>query len=407
MMPDFPTRQNLIDRVLQLQGNRGALDNEKELRKLILNVVLDYYARSRLGLVELQTIVDRLYAAMRGLDLLQPLMDDPRVTEIMVNGPDSVFIEVAGRISPSDLKFDGIEHLSGMISRYFGQANRPINEKNPVGDMRLADGCRVHAVLPPVAPEGPVISIRKFTGIRPDIAALLAADFLSVEMAGFLKSAVLERQNIFISGGTGTGKTTFLNALSSFILPDERVITIEDAAELNLQGLQNHVRLETRQAGPDGQGEVGLSELIRSALRMRPDRIIVGEVRGREVFSMLQAMNTGHPGSMSTGHANSALEMLNRLGLMVLMEVSLPWDAIVRLISTALQLIVHIERTGDGQRRIVEISRIRPADGQQFQLESMFKDAVSSGAKKTPDLRVQVGDSDGCRCQKGDHDDCS
>jgi pilus assembly protein CpaF len=373
MMPDYLTRQNLIDRVLQLQGSRASLDDEKAMRKLILNVVLDHYSGSRLGLMALQKVVDRLYDAMRGLDLLQPLMDNPRVTEIMVNGPGSIFIEMGGRISPCDLKFDCPEHLSGMIGRYFGQANRQINEKNPVGDMRLADGCRVHAVLPPVAPEGPVISIRKFTGIRPNIEALQEARFLTEEMAEFLKSAVQQRQNIFISGGTGTGKTTFLNALSAFIPPDERVITIEDSAELDLQGSPNRVRLESRQAGPDGQGEVSLSELIRSALRMRPDRILVGEVRGREVFPMLQAMNTGHPGSMSTGHANSAAEMLNRLGLMVLMEVSLPWDAIVRLVSAALQLIVHIERDVNGRRRIIEICHIRPGYGPTFQLDPVFK----------------------------------
>lgn len=372
MIPDYQTRQNLIDRILQLQGNRGLIDDEKSLRKLILNVVLDHYSGSRLGIFELQAIVDRLYDAMRGLDLLQPLMDDPQVTEIMVNGPGSIFFEKAGRICPSDLRFDNAEHLAGMISRYFGQANRMINEKSPVGDMRLADGCRVHAVLPPVAPEGPVISIRKFTGIRPDIDALVEAEFLTSAEAEFLKSSVLNRQNIFISGGTGTGKTTFLNALSSFIPAEERVITIEDAAELDLQGLPNRVRLESRQAGPDGQGEVSLSELIRSALRMRPDRILVGEVRGREVFPMLQAMNTGHPGSMSTGHANSAAEMLNRLGLMVLMEVSLPWDAIVRLISSSLQLIIHIERFGNGRRRIVEICRIFPGGGPLFRLEPVF-----------------------------------
>lgn len=366
MQPDFATRQRLISRVIQLQG---ADCSDQALRKVILNVVLEHYSGSRLGIIELQAVVDHLYSAMRGLDILQPLMADDDVTEIMVNGPRKIFIEKHGQISPVDLVFDHAEHLSSMISRYFGQANRLINEKHPIEDLRLPDGCRLHAVLPPAAPEGPVLSIRKFTGIRPDLQLLVSSGFLTPAMADYLARAVAGRQNIFISGGTGSGKTTFLNALSGCIPSNERVITIEDAAELDLQGLDNWVRLEARPPLPDGQDEISMGELIRSALRMRPDRIIVGEVRGREVFPMLQAMNTGHPGSMSTGHANSALDMLNRLGLMALFEVNLPWDAIVRLICQSLQLIIHLERTGDGQRRIAEVATIHPGTGTSFTLQ--------------------------------------
>ncbi|MDD2457732.1 MAG: ATPase, T2SS/T4P/T4SS family [Eubacteriales bacterium] len=372
MMPDFATRQRLIDRILQLQEIRPEPDDDKKLRKLILNVVLDHYAGSRLGVLDMQAIVDRLFYAMRGLDVLQPLMDDPEVTEIMVNGPYQIFVEVAGRISPSPMQFDHAEHLGGMISRYFGQANRLINEKEPIASLRLPDGCRVHAVLPPVAPEGPVLSIRKFTGVRPELSELVSVGFISQAEADYLATAVRARQNLFISGGTGTGKTTFLNALSACIPPQERVITIEDSAELDLQGLPNKVRLESRQPGPDQKGEVSLGLLIQSALRMRPDRILVGEVRGAEVFAMLQAMNTGHPGSMSTGHANSAQEMLERLGLMVLMEIHLPWDAIVRLVSSALQLIVHLERTPEGLRRVSQICRIKPGSNSVFELEPIL-----------------------------------
>jgi pilus assembly protein CpaF len=336
-------------------------------------VVLETYTGSQLTLNERQQIVTRIFHAMRGLDLLQPMMEDDQVTEIMVNGPYSIFFEANGRLHASGLVFDGAEHLTGMISRYFGQANRLINEKHPIADMRLADGCRVHAVLPPAAPEGPVLSIRKFTGIRPDLAVLTRAGFISQAAADYLQMAVANRQNLFISGGTGTGKTTFLNALSACIPGTERIITIEDAAELNLQGLKNLVRLESRLAGPDGSGEISLSDLIRSALRMRPDRIIVGEVRGHEAFAMLQAMNTGHPGSMSTGHANSTGDMLNRLSMMVLMNAQMPWDAILRLVSSALQLIVHLERKADGSRQVVEISRIVGLKAGEFSLEPVFQ----------------------------------
>jgi len=380
MMPDYATRQHLIDRILQLQDIKAEPDDDKKLRKLILNVVLDHYSGSRLGVLDLQAIVDRLFHAMRGLDVLQPLMDDPAVTEIMVNGPHQVFIEMSGRITPSPLQFDHADHLAGMISRYFGQANRLINEKEPIASLRLPDGCRVHAVLPPVAPEGPVLSIRKFTGVRPELPELVQVGFLSQAEADYLSAAVKARQNLFISGGTGTGKTTFLNALSASIPRQERVITIEDSAELDLKDLPNRVRLESRQPGPDQRGAISLSALIQSALRMRPDRILVGEVRGAEVFAMLQAMNTGHPGSMSTGHANSALEMLERLGLMVLMEIHLPWDAIVRLVSSALQLIVHLERSPEGIRRVNQICRVKAGSGSGFELEPV---SVSSWQERS------------------------
>lgn len=365
MLPDYATRQLLMSRVVRLQGVEV---NEQTLKKGILQVVLDYYSGSKLALLDLQLIVDQLYAGMRGLDILQPLLDDPEITEIMVNGPAHIFVEKKGQIQASAIRFDHAEHLSGVICRYFGQANRLINEKHPVEDLRLANGSRLHAVLPPVAPEGPVLSVRKFTGIKPNLSELENRGSITHAQSKLLTDAVRNRQNIFISGGTSTGKTTFLNALSGCIPPFDRVITIEDAAELDLQGLSNWVRLEARPPSPEGRDEISMSDLIRAALRMRPDRILVGEVRGREVFPMLQAMNTGHPGSMSTGHANSALDMLNRLGLMVLLEVNLPWEAVVRLISQALQLIVQLERTSDGTRQVAEIMQINPASSGQFRL---------------------------------------
>ncbi len=309
---------------------------------------------------------------MRGLDLLQPLLDHPQITEIMVNGPNQIFFEQNGQIHPCDLRFDSPGHLTGVIANFFGRANRLIHESKPLADMRLPDGSRVHAALPPVAPDGPVLTIRKFTGVKPDLSSLIQQDFISAEAAAFLVDALKRRQNLFLCGGTGTGKTTFLNILAQSIPKEDRVITIEDASELNLSCLPDWVRLEARQPGPDGQGGIPLSLLIRAALRMRPDRIIVGEVRGPEAFDMLQAMNTGHPGSLSTGHANSCHDLLNRLALMVLMGVQLPWDAVHALIASALDVLVHLSRTRSGGRQVQEICRLQVLEGGQVQLIPLF-----------------------------------
>lgn len=351
---DEATRQKLTERVMHQIEDHSELDDDA-LRRLIILTIAQEYAGSRLSFHERTGIAAILFNAMRGLDLLQPLMDDPSITEIMVNGPDHVFFERNGIIHESGLHFDHVRHLTGVITNFFGRANRLIHEKNPLADMRLPDGSRVHAALPPAAPDGPVLTIRKFTGIRPDMQAFIEDGFISRPAADFLIEAVHQKRTLFLCGGTGTGKTTFLNILSGFIPSDERVITIEDAAELSLQGLPNLVRLEARSAGPDGSGEIALADLIRASLRMRPDRIIVGEVRGREAFDMLQAMNTGHPGSLCTGHANSCLDMMSRLSLMVLMAVQLPWEAIRGLIGSALHIMVHLHRTASGRREINEI----------------------------------------------------
>jgi pilus assembly protein CpaF len=360
---DPQTRQKLIDRVLTAGGSRFDIDDD-QLKNLIIKAVAEEYAGSRFSFNERQSAAASLYNSLRGLDLLQPLMDDPAVTEIMVNGPGQIFIEKGGRLFLTSLHFDNSRHLLGVIANFFGRANRQIHEKSPLADMRLPGGARAHAVLPPAAPDGPVLTIRKFSGIRPDMRSLLDCGFISGQAAEFLAEAVRSRESIFICGGTGSGKTTFLNILSGFIPSTERVITIEDSAELALQNLPNLVRLEARLPGPDGEGEISLADLIRSALRMRPDRIIVGEVRGHEAFDMLQAMNTGHPGSLCTGHGNSCQDMLDRLALMVLMSVRLPWDTICGLIASALTLIIYLQRTPSGQRQLVEICRIQGfADG--------------------------------------------
>ncbi|MBN1891252.1 MAG: CpaF family protein, partial [Clostridiales bacterium] len=252
-----------------------------------------------------------IFNSMRRLDVLQPMMEDPGITEIMVNGFDCVFFERDGFLFDSDIHFKDQETLQAVLTHFFSRANRPLNEASPIADLRLPDGSRANAVLPPIAPDGPILTIRKFTGIRPNMESLIRQEFISEEAADYLAEAVKNKQTIFICGGTGSGKTTFLNTLSSFIPKDERVVTIEDSAELSLQGLNNLVRLEARLPGPDGQGGINIGQLIRTALRMRPDRIIVGEVRGSEAADMLHALHTGHPGSLCTGHANSCVEMLN------------------------------------------------------------------------------------------------
>lgn len=372
MVLDSGMRQRLINQILYKIGDK-INESDDSIRRLILMIVAEEYAGSQLTFQERKEIAAQLFNATRGLDILQPLMDDPQVTDIMVNGPKEVFFEKHGRISLSDIHFNDSHHLTGVITNYFGRANRLIHEKNPLADMRLPDGSRVHAALSPTAPDGPVLTIRKFTGIRPDMNALINDGFLTADAADYLINGVRNKLTIFICGGTGCGKTTFLNILSEYISSDERVITIEDAAELRLQGVPNLVRLETRQSGPDGDGEVSLGDLIRASLRMNPDRIVVGEVRGREAFDMLQAMNTGHPGSLSTGHGNSCQDMLDRLSLMVLMSVQLPWEAIRGLISSALDIIVHLNRTSNGKRQISEICQVMTGGGDKFHLVPRFR----------------------------------
>lgn len=370
MMPDRQKRQQLIDHIVRKMDHVS--DQDDKVRAIITRTVAEEYAGSNLTLAQRQAIIAQLFNTMRGLDLLQPLMDDSTITEIMVNGPEHIFVEKEGKIETVPLHFDGTEHLVNMISRFFGRANKPINEQNPIADMRLPDGSRVHAVMPPAAPNGPVLSIRRFNGIKPDLAELVKMDSLTQEAVEYLSRAVSSKRNIFISGGTSTGKTTFLNALSGCIDPAERVITIEDAAELDLQGINNLVRLEARAAGVDGQGAISLSDLIRSSLRMRPDRIIVGEVRGVEAYDMLQAMQTGHPGSMSTGHGNSCEDMLDRLGLMMLMASHLPWEASCRLVASALDLIIQLQRHGSGRRLVTDICKVTPGQSGIFHIHHIF-----------------------------------
>ena len=328
---------------------------DEEVQALIDEEIMACSRSSYLLLEEKLRMQKELFHAMRRLDILQELIEDPEVTEIMVNGPDHIFIEKKGRIFRWERRFSTRIQLEDVVQQIVSFCNRSVTKASPIADARLADGSRVNIVLDPVALNGPVITIRRFPEEPVRIAQLVSWGSLTEEAVEFLKAAVQAGYNIFVSGGTGSGKTTFLNALSEFIPETARIITIEDNAELQLDRVRNLVTLEARGANLEGEREITIRDLIRTALRMRPDRIIVGEVRGAEAIDMLQAMNTGHDGSLSTGHANSPRDMLSRLETMVLMGMELPLMAIRRQISSGVDLIVHLGRLRDGSRRVLEI----------------------------------------------------
>ena len=313
-----------------------------------------------------------LFDSLRRLDILQIFVEDSSVTEIMINGKDHIFVEQDGRLRKLDVGFESAEKLQDVIQQIVSGCNRVVNESSPIVDARLPNGSRVNIVMNPVALNGPIVTIRRFPDKPVTMKKLLAYDSISLEAAEFLEKLVKAKYNIFISGGTGSGKTTFLNVLSHCIPSDERVITIEDSAELQLQGLTNLVRLETRNSNVEGCREITMRELIRSSLRMRPDRIIVGEVRGPEAIDMLQCMNTGHDGSMSTGHANSAKDMLARLESMVLMGVELPLAAIRQQIASGVDIIVHLGRLRDKSRRVLEVTEILGCENNEIKLNPLF-----------------------------------
>lgn len=359
--------------------------SDDRLKEIIAEIVNDDSLNLSVPLDQKREIALTIFNSLRRLDVIEPLMEDSEVTEIMVNGPYDIFYERAGKLYRSDIKFKDAQTLQTVISCFFANQNRPLNEANPISDLRLPDGSRANAVLPPIAPDGPIVTIRKFTGISHDIVTLIRQGFISEEAARFLCECVRNKKTIFLCGGTGSGKTTFLNTLSSFIPKDERVITIEDSAELSLQGIANLVRLEARLPGPDGNGEVNIGTMIRAALRMRPDRIIVGEVRGTESADMMHALNTGHPGSMCTGHANSCIEMLERLSAMVMAGSALPYDAIVTQLSMGIDIIVHITRNKEGRRFIDEISEVLPSKGKEFMLQRLYENHGGQGLERLCD----------------------
>lgn len=304
-------------------------------------------------------IVRKVYSSIRGLGVLDSIMKDNSITEVMVNGPDNIFIEKNGKVIKSREKFENEERLRGVINRIVGESKREVNDAVPIVDTTLEDGSRVNVVLPPVSLVGPVITIRKFSRNPMTIEQLIKYGSITPDIAEVLKDFVEAKYNIFIAGGTGSGKTTFLNALSNYIPGDERIITIEDSAELQIVNIDNLVKLQTKNSNSTGKGEITITQLIKSSLRMRPDRIIVGEVRGGEALDMLQAMNTGHDGSLSTGHANSAQDMMNRLETMVIQGGSgMPTEAIRRQIVSSLDIIIYLSRMRDRSRKTIEISEV-------------------------------------------------
>ena len=349
-------KQEIKSRLLEKLDHSMEMEDEA-VQELVENEVWLMGKETYIPLAEKKRLCREIYYAIRKYDVLQELLEDETVTEIMVNGPDHIFIEKEPRLQQWQTTFESEDKLLDVIQQIVAKANRVVNESSPIVDARLF-GSRVHVVLPPVALNGPILTIRRFGKTPLLIPELLRLGSVSQEICTFLEKLVIAGYNIFISGGTGSGKTTFLNALSSFIPRTERIITIEDSAELQIQGNDNLVRLETRNANVEGCKPVTIRDLIRASLRMRPDRIIVGEVRGAEAIDMLQALNTGHDGSLSTGHANSAADMIARLETMVLMGMELPLAAIRRQIAGGVDLIVHLGRLRDKSRRVLSVSEV-------------------------------------------------
>ncbi|WP_302626198.1 CpaF family protein [uncultured Eubacterium sp.] len=319
-------------------------------------------------------IVRQIYSSIRGLGLLDSIISDDTITEVMINGPKNIFIEKSGKLQKLDKEFESQRRLEDVIQRIVGMAGREVNQANPICDTRLPDGSRVNVVLPPIALCGPTLTIRKFSKTPMTIEKLIEYGSLTKEIAEKLQLLVKAKYNIFISGGTGSGKTTFLNALSNYIPKDERVITIEDSAELQIVGVENLVSMETRNANSAGAGAITITDLIKSSLRMRPERIVVGEVRGGEALDMLQAMNTGHDGSLSTGHANSTEDMLSRLETMVLQgSAGLPLEAIRQQIASAVDIIIHLSRLRDHSRKTMEITEVVGYDNGKIILNPLYR----------------------------------
>lgn len=367
--------QDLVLKIKKIVTNELPLSqlSDEQLRSEI-EVIVDEQTRGQYFSVSARVnLVEQVYSSIRGFGLLDSIISDDTITEVMINGPDNVYIEKNGKLSKLDAKFENQRRLEDIIQRIVGMAGREVNQANPICDTRLPDGSRVNVVLPPIALCGPTLTIRKFSKTPMTIEKLIQYGSITQEIANKLELLVKAKYNIFISGGTGSGKTTFLNALSNYIPKDERVITIEDSAELQIKGVDNLVSLETRNANTSGEGQITIRDLIKSSLRMRPERIVVGEVRGGEALDMLQAMNTGHDGSLSTGHANSTEDMLSRLETMVLQGASgLPLEAIRHQISSAIDIIIHLSRLRDKSRKTMEITEVVGYKNGEIQLNPLY-----------------------------------
>ncbi|MBO5342230.1 MAG: CpaF family protein [Lachnospiraceae bacterium] len=343
-----------------------------ELWDLIYRIIAEKSEEQYMSIRQRETLAGEIFASLRKLDILQELLDDDEITEIMVNGPEDIFIEKRGILQKTDKKFQSAEKLEDVIQQIVASCNRTVNESSPIVDGRISDGSRVNVVLKPPALNGPIVTIRRFPETAITMEDYIAFGSITPQAAVFLQKAVEYGYNIFISGGTGSGKTTLLNILSGYIPSGQRIITIEDSAELQIKGVKNLVRLETRNATREGCEAISIRDLIKTSLRMRPDRIIVGEVRGAEAFDMLQVFNTGHEGSLSTAHANSASDMLMRLEMMVLMAKDLPLSAIRRQIASGIDLLIHLGRMRDGSRKVMEILEIKGIIGEEIALNPLF-----------------------------------
>lgn len=362
--------------------------DDMEVRRLVDQCIMEYKGTTELPLSARIKLRKELFNTVRRMDVLSEFLEDESVTEIMINGYDNIFIERSGRVYKVDQTFENEERLASIIQQIVAGCNRIVNEAVPIVDARLADGSRVNVVLPPISLNGPTMTIRKFPKEKMTMERLIEVGALSEDAAEFLKRLVKARYNIFVSGGTGAGKTTFLNALSDYIPQQERVITIEDSAELQLKNVVNLVRLESRNSNVEGTNAVTIRELIKSSLRMRPDRVIVGEVRDAAAIDMLAAMNTGHDGSLSTGHANSSGDMITRLESMVLMGMELPLEAVRRQIASAVDVIIHLGRLRDGSRKVLEIAEVTGMREGLVELHTIyeFEEMVAGEEQEVTDM---------------------
>lgn len=355
---------------------------DEEIRKLIDAQIIQCSKENYIPIEERHRLSRELFFDIRKLGILQELIEDDSITEIMVNGVEHIFIERNGKIQEWDQNFASKEKLSDVIQQIVAECNRVVNESSPIVDARLENGARVNVILPPVALNGPILTIRRFADTAITMERLIEWNSLTGEMAEYLGKLVKAKYNIFISGGTGSGKTTFLNALTAYIPADERIITIEDSAELKVQGIPNLVQLETRNANVEGCIPITIRDLIKASLRQRPDRIVIGEVRGAECIDLLSAMNTGHDGSLSTGHGNSARDMISRLETMVLMGMDIPMAAIEKQIASAIDIFVHLGRMRDKSRKVLEITEVLGYEKGEIKLNSLYRYEESLNSKR-------------------------
>lgn len=374
--------QQEIQEELLRELEQGVSFSDEQMQDEIEIRVLKRGQMEYLTIEEKMELVKKIFNSVRRLDVLQELLEDQDITEIMINGPDHIFIEKGGRLLDSGKKFPSQAKLEDVIQQIVSKVNRVVNEASPIVDVRLLDGSRVNVVLPPVALDGPVMTIRRFPENPFDMDKLLELGSITKEATVFLRTLVEARYNIFISGGTGSGKTTFLNALSNYIPSTERIVTIEDSAELQIQNIANLVRLETRNANLEGKNEITVRDLVRSALRQRPDRIIIGEIRDAAVIELLSAMNTGHDGSISTGHANSPVDMLRRLETLVLTGMDIPLQAVRSQIASAIEIVVQLSRLRDKSRKVLEIDEVCGIEDGEIVLRPLYKFQETKGSSK-------------------------